>query len=146
MGVLSDSEILEYIERGWLRIDPFSEGSLGAAGYDLRSGSPLSLLPGTYCLAHTTERIELSGRICGQLLLRSSFAREGLVGSFALVDPGFRGQLTLSLSNFGPQAISIGEGERLAQVVFMKMSRLPKKSYSGRYQDSTGAVGSRRKF
>jgi dCTP deaminase len=146
MTVLSDLTILEYIQSGRLLIDPFSQQSLGPSGYDLRSASPLSISPGGHQLAHTLETVEVGSMVCGQLFLRSSFAREGLLGSFALVDPGFRGQLTLSLSNMGSSPIEVDEGERLAQIIFTKLDREPQKTYSGRYQNSSGAVASRRCF
>jgi len=37
--------------------------------------------------------------LVGMLHIRSSLAREGIFASLALVDPGFRGQLTISLFN-----------------------------------------------
>jgi dCTP deaminase len=137
---------MEYIENSMLRIEPFSADSLGPAGYDLRAGSNISIPPAGCVLVHTLEFVELGSMVCGDLFLRSSFAREGIIGSFALVDPGFRGQLTLSLTNMGQGAVDIAEGERLAQIVFLKLDRPPKKIYSGRYQNSKGAVASKRGF
>jgi dCTP deaminase len=144
MGVLSDSEVLDYMKDGKLKIEPFASESLGPAGYDLRLGSSLLASPGKCMLAHTLELLEIGASICGQIFLRSSFAREGLVGNFALVDPGFRGQLTLPIINMGLVPVELKEGERIAQIVFHKLDRLPNKTYSGKYQNSLGAVGSKR--
>jgi len=144
MGVLSDCEILEYINEGKLKIDPLAKESLGPAGYDLRSGSYITISSGRCILAHTMEFLEIGESLCGQIFLRSSFAREGVIGSFAFVDPGFRGQLTLSIVNMGPIPVKIGEGERIAQIIFHKLDRLPNKTYSGKYQNSLGAVESKR--
>jgi dCTP deaminase len=146
MTILSDAEILECLRSGELRIDPFSDKSLSPAGYDLRNDAQMAIDIGKQGLLHTMERLEMGPSICGQIYIRSSFAREGLVGSFAFIDPGFQGQLTLSLINLGGATVEITEGERIAQVVFNKMSRSSSKPYSGRYQNSTGTVSSKRHF
>jgi len=146
MAVLSDSGILALLKNGELSIDPFSEACLSPAGYDVRSADGAEIPSRGQALISTVERVSLGPSLCGQILLRSSFAREGLIGSFALIDPGFRGQLTLSLANLGPEPVRISPGERVAQVVFMKLETPPMRLYSGRYQDSAGTVGSRRFF
>jgi dCTP deaminase len=143
---LSDVEILECLHSGELRIDPFSDKSLCPAGYDLRNGAPIAIDIGKQGLLHTMERLEVGPSICGQIYIRSSFAREGLVGSFAFIDPGFKGQLTLAFVNMGGSTVKILEGERIAQVVFNKMARSSSKPYSGKYQNSTGTVSSKRNF
>lgn len=146
MATLSDKGIVGAIKRGVLRIEPFEESSLSPAGYDLRAGEAYIIPPGNAKLIHTMERVELSSALCGQLFLRSSFAREGMVGSFALVDPGFRGQLTLAVHNLGEKEISIAKGERVAQLVLCRLENPAAKPYAGRYQDSIGPVGSKRNF
>jgi dCTP deaminase len=146
MTILSDAEILECLCSGELRIDPFSDKSLSPAGYDLRNGASTAIDVGKQSLLHTMERLEMGPSICGQIYIRSSFAREGLVGSFAFIDPGFKGQLTLVFINMGISRVEIAEGERIAQVVFNKMGSSSSKPYSGRYQNSTGTVSSKRNF
>jgi len=146
MTILSGSDILAYIQKGELKITPFASESLSSAGYDLRSGVDVKIMPGGHVLVHTMEFVELGPSVCGQLSIRSSFAREGLLGSFALVDPGFRGQLTLMLANLGSTPVGIAKGERLAQIVFVRLSKASEKPYSGRYQDSIGTIRSKRNF
>jgi deoxycytidine triphosphate deaminase len=46
----------------------------------------------------------------------------------------------------GISRVEIAEGERIAQVVFNKMGSSSSKPYSGRYQNSTGTVSSKRNF
>lgn len=144
MATLSDTGILSCIKAGELRIEPFAEPSLSSAGYDLRCGAAVAVPPGGHALIHTVERLELCPSLCGQMFIRSSFAREGAVGSFALVDPGFRGQLTLCIVNMGTKPLAINEGERVAQIVFHRLETPSSEPYSGRYQGSVGTVESRR--
>ncbi len=146
MTLLSDTSILGYINKGALKIDPFSSECLSPSGYDLRAGFDLEIPKGSHALISTLERVELPSSIAGQLFIRSSFAREGLLGSFAFVDPGFKGQLTISIANLGLRGVWISQGERLVQIVFNMLDSPSSHPYSGMYQDSRGIVGSKRDF
>ena len=142
--MLSDEEILEHLRRGEIKISPFETSCLNPAGYDLRSSSEVALKPKRYELTATLETVELGLNVAGALHIRSSLAREGVVGSFAVVDPGFRGQLTLNLHNAGETEITIKEGEPIVQIVFHKIGSAARKGYSGLYQNSRGIVSSKR--
>lgn len=144
MTVLSDEEILECLKRGKMRIAPFETTCLNSAGYDLRSSREVVIKPKQYVLAATLEWVELGLRIMGSLHLRSSLAREGLIGSFAVVDPGFRGQLTLNLHNVGESEVTIRKAEPIVQIIFHRLGRQAGKGYSGLYQNSRGIVRSKR--
>lgn len=58
------------------------------------------------------------------------------------VDPGFRGQLTLCLTNMGPEDIPLRKAERVVQMILHEV-RNGNERYAGRYQDSSGAVGAK---
>lgn len=146
MTVLSDKSIIKCIEQGLLKIDPYSTACLSPSGYDLRSGIDVSLPGGACSLVNTLERVELSSSIAGQLFIRSSFAREGIIGSFGFVDPGFKGQLTVLIANLGTGEVLIRKGERFLQMVFHKLDSPSSRPYAGKYQDSNGIVQSRRNF
>jgi dCTP deaminase len=144
LTVLSDEEILEHLKNGEIKITPFETSCLNPAGYDLRSSSEVVIKPKQYELTATLETVELGLKVTGSLHIRSSLAREGIVGSFAVVDPGFRGQLTLNLHNVGEKEITIKEGEPIVQIVFHKLGSPARKGYSGLYQNSRGIVPSKR--
>jgi dCTP deaminase len=142
--VLSDVEILSALKVGIIKIVPFNKNCLNAAGYDLRLKNTVMIEPGVQELVSTIERIELDFSVVGFLNIRSSFAREGVIGSLALVDPGFRGQLTIALFNASRQRVKIKKCERFVQVTFAKLGGRAKRGYIGRYQDSEGVVKSLR--
>lgn len=142
--MLSDTEILEHLKSGEVKLEPFEPSCLNPAGYDLRSLKRVVLEPIHYELVATLETVELGLGVTAYLHIRSSLAREGVIGSFAVVDPGFRGQLTLNLHNVSEKTITIGEKERIVQIVFHKLGSTAKKGYSGSYQNSKGIVTSRR--
>ena len=145
MTVLSDKEILEYLRRGKIKITPFEVSCLNPAGYDLRSSTNMVIKPKHYELTATLETVELGLSVMASLHIRSSLAREGIVGSFAVVDPGFRGQLTLNLHNAGKKEITILMREPIVQMVFHTLGSSARKGYDGSYQNSEGIVPSKRK-
>jgi dCTP deaminase len=143
--VLSDKEIIEHLKREDIKITPFEISCLNPAGYDLRSSREVVIKPKQYELTATLETVELGLKVTASLHIRSSLAREGVIGSFAVVDPGFRGQLTLNLHNVGKKEITIREGEPIVQIVFHKLGSTARKGYGGIYQNSRGIVPSKRK-
>ena len=141
---LSDNEIIGAIKTGQFHIVPRNP-KLNPAGIDLRADRSLVLRPGQQKLVATIERVELSENFLGILHIRSSLAREGIVASLALVDPGFRGQLTVSLHNAGDRLVSLRKGERFIQLSLLRLGMPARHSYVGKYQNSRGVVNSRRR-
>lgn len=143
MTVLSDFEIEKRLQDGSLILTPFEPACLNAAGYDLRLGMDVTIPPGKHCLVATLERVELGNDLAGTLHIRSSLARAGLMPSLALVDPGFRGQLTISLFNAGTEVFSLKRNDRFLQMALHELSSKARRPYSGKYQDSQGIVDRR---
>jgi dCTP deaminase len=143
MAMLSDVEIEECIKDGALAIVPFEDSCLGGAGYDLRLNEDIAIPPGQSSLVATLERVELSAGLVGTLYLRSTLTRAGVIGSLALVDPGFRGQLTVSLFNAGLKPFNMKGRGRFLQLVFHRLGVKTTRPYAGKYQDSQGVVDSR---
>lgn len=141
---LSDVLIKRLIEQGEIEITPFEESHLTPAGYDLGSAEDITLKPGEHRLVATHEKVELSPKVLGILHIRSSFAREGLFASLALVDPGFKGQLTIALLNTSKANLIINRGESFLQLSLIRMASGVEKPYDGSYQDSAGIVESKR--
>jgi len=143
MPVLADVEIEGSIRDGSLVIAPFDASCLSGAGYDLRLVEGVTIPPGQYRLVATLEKVEMDEDLVGTLYLRSTLARAGVIGSLALVDPGFRGQLTVSLFNAGQKPFSMKGNDRFLQIVFHRLGVKTSRPYRGRYQDSQGVVDSR---
>lgn len=141
---LSDFTIKRLIEHGELEITPFEISNLTPAGYDLGSAEDITLKPGEHRLLATREKVKLSPEVMGILHIRSSFAREGLFASLALVDPGFKGQLTIALLNTSKTNLRINRGESFLQLSLIRMISGVEKPYDGSYQDSAGIVESKR--
>lgn len=143
MSILSDLDIEKGLKDGSLVLSPFDPNCLNGAGYDLRLMEETTIPPKASKLVATLERVELDENMSATLHIRSSLARSGVFGSLALVDPGFRGQLTISLYNSGTAPITMGKGDKFVQIVFHRLSTKTQRPYRGRYQNSQGIVQSR---
>jgi dCTP deaminase len=143
MTVLSDVEVEGCIKDGSLVITPFERSCLNGAGYDLRVSEDTVILPGQNKLVATLERVELDDSLVGTLHIRSTLARAGVIASLALVDPGYRGQLTILLFNSGQRSFGMVRNDRFLQITIHRLGVKTRRPYSGRYQDSQGIVDSR---
>jgi dCTP deaminase len=141
--ILSAAEMIRRLELDnepeKLVIRPYNRESQQPASYDLRAAEKTSLPCGICTLLPTLEWVELSTDLAGTLLCRSSFGRRGILLGAGFVDPGFRGQLTLCLTNMGKEEISVNKNDRVAQMILHEV-RTPSECYNGRYQNSFGAV------
>jgi len=141
--ILSGPEIVRRLERecpmGKLVITPYGEECQQPASYDLRSACTITLKKGTCTLVPTLEWVELPMDLAGTIRCRSSFGRRGVLLGAGFVDPGFRGQLTICLTNMGAEDIVIKEQDRIVQMILHEV-REGNAGYSGRYQDSRGVV------
>ena len=125
-----------------LVIVPYNPECQQPASYDLRSEDDILLPRGYSTLVPTVEWVELPVDLAGTLLCRSSFGRRGVLLGAGFIDPGFRGKLTLCLTNMGKEDILVKKNDRVVQMVLHEVLN-GNKTYDGRYQDSTGAVGAK---
>ncbi len=89
----------------------------------VRFGDKFVLHPRMLALACTLEYISLPSKIACQVEGRSSWARLGLqVATATSVQPGFKGVLTLELSNLGTIPLELYPGVRIAQLLFNEVS------------------------
>nr|WP_319376854.1 dCTP deaminase [uncultured Methanoregula sp.] len=144
--ILSASEFSRRIDQespdGKLIIRPYHAACQQPASYDLRAASDMTLPRGICTLVPTLEWIELPRDLAGTLRCRSSFGRRGVLLGAGFVDPGFRGQLTLCLTNMGSEEISLHKDDRVVQMVLHEVCN-NNAVYTGRYQDSKGVVEAR---
>ena len=140
--ILSSSEIDRRLRAGDLIIKPYHDASRQPASYDLRAAKTTTLPRGACTLVPSIEWVELPADLAATLRCRSSLARRGILIGGGFVDPGFRGQLTLCLTNMGPEPVTLAEGERIVQMILQEV-RNGDRLYQGRYQDSEGAVETR---
>ncbi|RLC34759.1 dCTP deaminase [Candidatus Shapirobacteria bacterium] len=113
-------------------------------------GGGFVIHPGDFVLGATKEYFEIPGELCAKLEGRSSLGRLGLVvhATAGYIDPGFKGWITFELGNLSRVPIKIYKGMRIAQICFLKMSRVPDRLYGdsligNKYQGQKGPTASR---
>ncbi|MCK4718327.1 MAG: dCTP deaminase [Thermoplasmata archaeon] len=151
--VLSDADIRKGEE---VSITPFKDKNLTPNGYDLTitevyipsteeriEEGVAKVPPNTWFAVSTEEYVKLGKGVCGQLWIRTSWARRGVISSFGVVDAGFKGTLTLSAFNGGTKELDIPIGERFAQIVLHGLRNEAEEGYgkrSGKYQGQRGVT------
>lgn len=108
---------------------------LSCAGYDVRIKQDVTLPPGAFALASIMEYMEIPTDLAAELKDKSSMARQGLSVFNTIIEPGWKGWLTVELANQSKEIIFIPQGSPIGQVVFKQMSGHARKPYQGKYQN-----------
>jgi dCTP deaminase len=155
LSILSDDDIIRWRREGKLSIEPFHEENLTPNGYDLtiaevlvggtsgKSSKGAQVPPLTSFAVSTEEVVALGPMVTGQIWIRTSWARRGVLASFGRVDAGFSGTLTLAAFNASPAHLKVEAGMTFAQMVFEELrtpARLPYPERSGHYQGQRGVT------
>jgi dCTP deaminase len=91
---------------------------------DVPFGRSFLLHPGSLALVPTLEWVVMPQTLQGIVTARSSWAREGLnIASASIINPKYRGVITLELANFGEIPISLRPGLRIAQLALYELNR-----------------------
>ncbi len=85
---------------------------------------PFILHPGEFVLGQTLEWSELPNDLVARLEGKSSLGRLGLLihSTAGYVDPGWKGNLTLELSNVANLPIALYYGMKIGQISFFRMT------------------------
>lgn len=108
---------------------------LSEAGYDLRIDQTVTLTEGDrFALASSAEYFQMPEVLIGTVKDKSTWARRGLSVFNTVIEPGWRGWLTLELVYHGKGDLVIPEGAGIAQVLFERIEN-PASYGAGKYQD-----------
>jgi dCTP deaminase len=154
LAVLSDVDIKDFVRDGKLRIDGFVEENLTPNGYDVtieeiwlpatdtrfRQGAA-TIPPASWFVIGTKEYLALPPELVGEIWIRTTWIRKGILSSFGRIDAGFNGNLTFSALNASSKSVDIPIGERFAQVVFEELRTTPEKCYRERSGNYHGQLG-----
>lgn len=128
---------------------------LSEAGYDIRVKQDVKFIPipeesktivavhdgpdlisfqeGRFCLASSVEQFQMPNNLVGYVKDKSSWARQGLSVFNTVIEPGWKGFLTLELVFHGNHPVHIPAGAPIAQVLFHVTHSAAE--YKGKYQD-----------
>jgi len=111
----------------------------GPAGYDIRTAQKIKLDAGSTTLAVSLEHFTMPNNILGLVKDKSTWARQGIFVQNTVIEPGWRGFLTLEVS-FTPligtyeQFYTVLNGVGIAQIIFFRIDGQVE-AYEGKYQD-----------
>ena len=131
-------------------IDPKAPQEDLTTAVSATADQPFILHPGEFVLGSTAEVIGLADDIVARLEGKSSLGRIGLLihSTAGFIDPGFKGQVTLELSNVANLPIAIYPGMKIGQVSFYQLSTPAEHPYGSpgagsKYQGQSGPTPSR---
>jgi dCTP deaminase len=109
---------------------------LTEAGYDIRVKQTISFFKdcgSTFVLASSVEEFDMPNDLVGIVHDKSTWARQGLSVFNTVIEPGWKGFLTLELVYHGSSYLTVPEGSGIAQVIFHQLT--DSSCYTGKYQD-----------
>lgn len=86
-----------------------------------------------FTLASAIEEFDMPNRLLGIVHDKSSWARKGLSVFNTVIEPGWKGFLTLELVFHGNEPVIIPHGSGIAQVIFHQLEN--PSAYNGKYQN-----------
>ncbi|MBI2305132.1 MAG: dCTP deaminase [Chloroflexi bacterium] len=117
---------------------------------EIAGDTPFILHPGEFVLGSTLEQVTLPDDIVARLEGKSSLGRLGLLihSTAGYVDPGWRGHLTLELSNVSRLPITLYQRMKIGQISFLRLTTPAEKLYGAhglgsKYQGQTQPTASR---
>jgi len=117
---------------------------------EIQDDTPFILHPGEFVLASTLENIELPDDLVARLEGKSSLGRIGLLihSTAGYVDPGWKGHLTLELSNVANLPVTLYYGMKIGQMSYLRLSTPADNLYGSsalgsKYQGQTDPTASR---
>lgn len=155
-GVLQPASIDLHLEDGFKTVIPDGgfviDPEKKTTGHHtlVTSGIGYALSPGAFILASTIEFIGICEHYAARVEGKSSLGRLGLMvhSTAGFIDPGFRGQITLELSNVNNSPIMLTPGMAIAQLCVFELKTPAREPYGSeglgsRYQGQRGPTASR---
>ena len=116
--ILADKTLKTLIRNGLIcgKIEPVQ---IQPASIDLRINETLTIPAKGTALASTIEYIQLPRQYAGRVEGRSTYGRLFLMihSTAGFIDPGFMGNITLEIINYGDKDYTFERGDRVCQLV-----------------------------
>ncbi len=101
----------------------------GSAGMDIQAylREPVELKPGMRALIPTGLFMEIPSGYEVQIRARSGLAVKygiGLTNGIGTIDSDYRGEIKVSLINWGQESFTVNDGDRIAQMVAAKYEKV----------------------
>jgi dUTP pyrophosphatase len=101
-----------------------TQGTPGAAGYDLFTVEAYELKPGERKSFKTDLCLQIPHGLYGRIAGRSGLAlKKGIEVLGGVIDSDYIGEIRVILINLGQDVVQIKEGDKIAQIIFEAYSR-----------------------
>ncbi len=122
------------------RLDPAARLLCAKAAADTKK--TIKIPPNSFALAETMEVLHIPRNINCLCLGKSTYARTGIIMNFTPFEPGWRGVVTVEITNSTPLPVEIFAWQGIGQAQFTLTVGSPQKSYgekkNAKYQDQKG--------
>lgn len=142
-------EFIKFDKQNLTHIDPLDENDLENYSTSVYEEDKYIVHPGRFTLATTIERIEVPDYMVAHVEGRSSLGRLAIVihATAGLCDPGYRGHVTLEISNLGSAPVVLRPGMRICQLMMTYLKTPADRPYGvdreSKYQDQEGPESSK---
>lgn len=104
----------------------------------IENGESFIIHPNEFALATTYETVKIPDNLVARVEGRSSMGRLGITMhvTAGYIDPGFKGKITLEISNIGKMPVALYPGQRACQIVFETMTSNADRPYGHAERDS----------
>jgi dCTP deaminase len=110
-------------------------------------GPVCTIPPNSFTLARSIEYFRMPSYVIGICLGKSTYARVGIITNFTPLEAGWKGHLTIEISNTTPLPAKIYANEGVAQVLFFESERAGVdyggREGGGKYQRQRGITKAR---
>ncbi len=97
--------------------------------------------PNGYILGESLETFDIPHDVMCVCLGKSTMARCGMIANVTPLEPGWKGKITIEISNSSPLPAKVYAGEGICQILFFRMTSPPENTYAtkgGKYQSQAG--------
>jgi len=149
VDVRCDQNFRVFENHRYALIDPKTPQGNLTTSVTATEDDPFILHPGEFVLGSTLETVGLPDNVVARLEGKSSLGRLGLLihSTAGFIDPGFKGQVTLELSNVANLPIAIYPNMKIGQISFYEMTTPAEFPYGSpelgsKYQGQSGPTPS----
>lgn len=142
-------EFITFDKKNLTHIDPLDQKDVDEYTKSVTVDDLFVIHPGRFALARTVEWVEIPDYMIAEVEGRSSLGRLAIVihATAGLCDPGYKGHITLELSNLGSAPVVLRTGMRISQLKLSYLHSPAEVPYGeerdSKYQDQEGVASSR---
>lgn len=93
-------------------------------GLDLRSNKWATVPSGGYEVLNTGTHIDIPVGYAGLIVSKSGLNKDHGITATGLIDSGFTGEIKVVLHNDGPTDYTVHVGDKIAQIMFVKIPKV----------------------